>query len=573
MTESPSLPTPPDDTPLLDPATLDQFFTLAAARDLPTMLRRALSLIVQIFGAEAGSVLFQARHIQRYRLGAFREEALAQIDRWEESIKKRLAAGIWSVPAPESLPISTVRVSGNRLLLLNAPLLRDNRVVGSLTLVLPGNAGLKLSHHRTLSRLARGLGQMASLTADLALAHQRVNQLSVFYQVGQALVTTFDLHKLLQDTMQLAAHVIDAGAASIMLIDEENKELVFEVAHGAHSDLVRQQRIPLDEGIAGWVARQGKPVIANNARTDDRFSHRVDVRTGFLTQSIAAVPLRIKGRVIGVLELLNKYSDEGFDQEDLQLMTSIAAQAAIAIENARLYQSVRAERDRIIKAQEDVRRELARNLHDGTVQLLSAISMNLEYVQKLIPVNPETALQELQVSRNLILQATREARMVLFELRPIILETRGLIPALEHYIEQLQRTEKFRVHFQADPLPNRLGTTIAGTIFSIVQEAISNVKRHANAQNVWLMMAVRGRYLRVTVRDDGQGFDLATTEASYEERGSFGLLNMRERAELIGGVLTVHSQTRPPQQGTTLRLEVPLVEETAGPSDQTTEAG
>jgi GAF domain-containing protein len=94
----------------------------------------------------------------------------------------------------------------------------------------------------------------------------------------------------------------------------------------------------------------------------------VDVRTGFLTQSIAAVPLKIKGRVIGVLEVLNKYAGDGFTQEVVRLMEAMAAQAAIAVENARLYQKVRQERDYIIKAQENVRHELARNLHDGPVQ-------------------------------------------------------------------------------------------------------------------------------------------------------------------------------------------------------------
>jgi signal transduction histidine kinase len=380
--------------------------------------------------------------------------------------------------------------------------------------------------------------------------------MSLFYQVGQALVTTFDINKLLSDTMQLAADVIDAGAASLMLIDEEREELVFEVSHGSRSKMLRQQRIPLDEGIAGWVARNGYPVIVNDARTDPRFSHRVDVRTGFLTQSIAAVPLKIKGRIIGVLEVLNKYSGAGFNQEDVRLMSSIAAQAAIALENARLYQQVRQERDYIIKAQEDVRRELARKLHDGPVQLLSAISMSLDHLERLNEVKPEAVHNEINALRNLVRQATRDARNVLFELRPIILETQGLVAALEEYVNQLRSSENFDIHFNTI---DEVGydAKVAGTIFSIAQEAINNIKRHANARNLWLLLEPKNNRFIVTVRDDGEGFDVEKVEASYDRRGSFGLINMRERAQLVEAELHIQSRQDTPNRGTTIQLILP----------------
>jgi signal transduction histidine kinase len=408
-----------------------------------------------------------------------------------------------------------------------------------------------------LVRVTHGVGQLAALMADFETSQQRLNQVGVFHQVGQALVTTFDLNKLLSDTMQLAANVIDAGAASLMLIDEEKQELVFEVSHGSSSHRLRQQRIPLDEGIAGWVARNGYPVIVNDARADPRFSHRVDVRTGFLTQSIAAVPLKIKGRVIGVLEVLNKYSGDGFSDEDIRMMSSIAAQATIAIENARLYQQVSQERDHIIKAQEDVRRELARKLHDGPIQLLSAISMSLDHLERLNKVKPEAVNNEINALRNLVRQATRDARNVLFELRPVVLETQGLIAALAEYVNQLRNLESFVVHFSSVRHVN-YDSTVAGTIFSIVQEAINNIKRHANARNVWFTLEVRNDRLIVTLRDDGEGFDVAAIEANYDKRGSLGILNMRERAHLIEADLQIQSRIQSPQRGTLVQLNIPL---------------
>lgn len=537
---------------------VDEFLSLTERRELDGLLRQGLNLAIRALEAESGSLLFQSQAPQVVRSGPFRPEALARIERWEEAILKRLANTTWTMPADDTLPISTSHLADNRLTLVNIPLLQTNSVVGSLSLVLSPSKPLTAEGRQRLNLIARGLGQLAGLVADLEHASHRLNQMGVFYQVGQALVTTFDINRLLSDTMQLAANVIDAGASSIMLIDENQQELVFEVSHGSRSQMLRQQRIPLDEGIAGWVARHGHPVIANNARTDPRFSHRVDVRTGFLTQSIAAVPLRIKGRIIGVLEVLNKYSGTGFDHEDVRLMSSIAAQAAIAIENARLYQQVRQERDQIIRAQENVRRELARNLHDGPVQLLSAISISLDHLERLNRVQPDAVHNEIEALRKLVHKATRDTRNVLFELRPIILETQGLVAALDQYVTYLQNSESFTIHFESVEQVE-LNVRVAGTIFSIIQEAINNVKRHAGARNVWLTLEQRKQQLVVSVRDDGSGFAVEAVTQNYEQRGSLGLLNMRERAELIEAELRLESRLEPPNRGTTVQVILPML--------------
>jgi len=392
----------------------------------------------------------------------------------------------------------------------------------------------------------------------LTLTQQRLSQLGLFYQMGQAMVSTFDLDRLLHDTMQLATNVMDAGAAVLMLIDEKTRELVFEITHGPGTAGFRQQRIGMDEGVVGWVATHGEPAIINDVSQDSRFSREVDTRTGFLTRSVLCVPLQIKGKTIGVLEVLNKFSGNGFDQEDLQLALTMAAQAAIAIENARLYQSLREERDRIIEAQEEVRRELARNLHDGTVQLLAAIAMGLDHVERLMSVKPDAVYAELEALRKLTRQAMRDARLLLFEIRPVILESRGLVPALQAYVDQMKGSENFLVHFETDNLEYDLDSKVAGTIFSIVQEAVNNVKKHARARNVWIRLQVGEGELIVTVEDDGLGFSLAQIERDYDERGSFGLLNMRERAELIEGSLEIETSEAIPNQGTTVTLHAPL---------------
>jgi signal transduction histidine kinase len=241
-------------------------------------------------------------------------------------------------------------------------------------------------------------------------------------------------------------------------------------------------------------------------------------------------------------------------------MLTTANQAGIAIENSRLYQSLRDERDRIIQAQEDVRRQVARNLHDGTVQFLSAIAMGIDHMERLLDFKPEAARSELEALRDLTRQATQQARLALFELRPLILETQGLVAALEAYVQQLEGSEEFDVHLDvANTIPD-VDSSIGATIFTIVQEAVNNAKKHAAARDVWLRLSHDNGWMQIMVEDNGKGFDAEAVERNYDQRGSFGLLNMRERAELIDGYLEIESETATSRHGTKVTLHVPILE-------------
>jgi len=144
---------------------------------------------------------------------------------------------------------------------------------------------------------------------------------------------------------------------------------------------------------------------------------------------------------------------------------------------------------------------------------------------------------------------------MIFELRPVILKTQGLEPALHSYVERLREAEEMNIHLKVEGLEERLPAKLEEICFSIIQEAISNVKRHANEKNVWLTAIRRGDEFQVAIKDDGKGFDLAEVEISYDRRGKLGLLNMRERAEMIRGRLSIESA---PGEGTTITLDIPL---------------
>ena len=537
---------------------LDNVVSLLSRREPVGLASEALSILIRDLGAVGGSLFYAARPPVRVRRGDLSAALVAHFDQWEANVERRITSGPWELTRSEETLSACIPVKGSGQAIVYSLLSDEQEVSGAVSLAFAEGQALTGEHRELLRSFLRAIGGLMSAVGDLTLTKARLSQLTLFYQVAQSMASTFDLGKVLDDTMQLSSAVLDASASALMLVDEESGELVSEYAHGQLSDLMRKQRTKLEEGIAGWVATHGVPVVVNDVHSDPRFSPLVDARTGFTTRSVVCVPLKIRNKTIGVLEVLNKRSEQGFDSEDLGLVITTANQAAIAIENARLYQSLREERDRIIQVQEDVRRQVARNLHDGTVQFLSAIAMGIDHMERLLEFKPEAAKSELAALRDLTRQATQQARLALFELRPLILETKGLVPALEAYVQQLGESEGFHLHLDTQASLPDLDASAARTVFVIVQEAVTNAKKHANPQDVWLRLSREGAWLQVVVEDNGKGFDVERVNREYDRRGSIGMLSMRERAELIDGMLEIKSSTEKPETGTQVILRVPL---------------
>ena len=549
---------------------LGDLHTLLEKRDPAALASEAVAILTAELGATAGALLYASRPPLRVQCGEVSPPLAEHIDRWLTNVEQKILAGSWKLGETEEWLWISRSIQGTKQGMIYALILEERAVAGTLCLAFPQHATITAAQRASLGSFVQAVGNLLNLLSEYSLLKERLGQLSLFYQVAQSTASTFDLAKVLNDIMQLATAILDASASALMLVDEEQQELVFEYAQGEMGNVLRKQRTPLNEGIAGWVATRGVPAVVNDVHSDPRFSPLVDTRTGFLTRSVVCVPLQVRGRIIGVLEVLNKRSDQGFDSEDLSLMVTTANQAAIAIERAQLYQSLRDERDRILQAQENVRRQVAHNLHDGTVQYLSAISMSINHLEQLLDREPESARAELNELRELAREATRQARLALFELRPLILETQGLVPALEAYVEQLQGSEEFGIHFETPTTLPDLSPSVATAIFSIVQEAVTNVKKHASARDVWLRLVTENGWLQVTIEDNGAGFDLKAVERDYDRRGSMGLLSMKERAELIDGRLEIQSNATQPRIGTQVILRVPVPRPAADNEQATT---
>jgi len=402
-------------------------------------------------------------------------------------------------------------------------------------------------HHR------REANEGELLERENSQLRERIDRLLALQNIAIALGLERDPKALAEKIVRMSANLLHTEAATLFLADEATGELVFEIVHGTKSDMLRGLRLKPGQGVCGWVARHGTPAIVNDARRDERFYNGIDKLTGMRTSNLLCVPLQVRGRIIGVLEAVNKGSGEPFDEEDQLHLMALASQAAIALENAQLLQRLAQEKDHILRIQEEMRRQLSRSLHDGPAQSLAAVAGEINFVRRLCEREPQRVPQELAKLEALVRHTNRELRTLLFELRPYILETRGLVAALGEYAERL-RDEGFQVHFRP-PTLGRLETSREAIIFTILQEALQNAKKHSQASQIWLKLAQRGAELWAEVRDNGAGFDLAGVEASYDARGSLGLLNMRERAKLLGGSLRVEAATG---RGTKVSLRVPL---------------
>ena len=166
---------------------------------------------------------------------------------------------------------------------------------------------------------------------------EEVGTLNQLIQVTTQLNSTLNLNALLQLIMTSAAELLHAETSSLMLVDEETQELTFEVATGEPGEEVVKYRVPPGQGIAGWVVENAKPLVIDNPSEDSRFYGTIDKSIGFETRDILAVPLIVKDRVIGVVEVINKKDAPGFSQKDLELAVALTNQASVAIDNTRMY--------------------------------------------------------------------------------------------------------------------------------------------------------------------------------------------------------------------------------------------
>jgi signal transduction histidine kinase len=261
-------------------------------------------------------------------------------------------------------------------------------------------------------------------------------------------------------------------------------------------------------------------------------------------RSFLGVPIVAKGDIIGAFYLTDKHGAGSFGEADEHIIEVLAAHAAIAIENARLFEA-----SRELSVVEE-RNRLARELHDAMTQNLFSLTLTAEAAAELVRTDPARAEAEIDRIRALARDTQAELRSLIFELRPPRLAADGLVATIGKDIDVLGRAHRLKADVRVHGVPE-LDSSTEVELYRIVQEALNNAVRHARAETIAVEIDARDGGVAITVRDDGVGFDPGA-RAIRERR--LGLTSMRERAERLGGALSVETAR---DAGTTVRVEVP----------------
>lgn len=325
-------------------------------------------------------------------------------------------------------------------------------------------------------------------------------------------------------------------------------------------------------GTRGFVLAPARTPPTGSAELGDLWTRGVPVTLkapaadGFVGQWpglaeapwVVAIPLPMPPEELPAAVFIGRDEAVEWTPRQSELLMAMARQAGRVWHNASRYQTLLNERERFTELQEEARRRLARNLHDGPTQSIASIAMRANFARRQISRDPKVAAQEIAKVEEMARQTTREIRNMLFTLRPLILESQGLGPALYQLALKAREAEEEEINLEIDPEATAgLEPGVQGALFYIVEEAVHNVQKHAAAENIWIRIKQVEGGLRLEVEDDGVGFNVGAVDANYEQRGSLGMVNMRERAELAGGALGVRSTEG---QGTCISVVLPVSE-------------
>lgn len=387
---------------------------------------------------------------------------------------------------------------------------------------------------------------------------RRNRELAMLNEVARVASRQQDLNVMLDGVLRRVLELMSMAAGWITLMEGDGVTSRLACAVGLPEAVARQ------EAEAGFLNCQCSRVVEERTpllitplvKTCPVYQFRLNNQQ--IVNGHIVVPLISKSQVLGTLNIACSQS-ASFSDEDLQLLGGIGRQLGVAVENARLWEKVRQKEvargrllEKLITAQEEERKRIARELHDETSQSLTSLMVGLKVLRGLD--SSAEIHRHLDSLRDVAAETLETVHDLALELRPSVLDDLGLVAALERHVSEYQRRFNLRVDFRAIGINGqRLPAAIETAVYRIVQETLTNVARHAHADHASVLLEQTGQQLRAIVEDNGCGFDV--TQAHPERK--LGLYGMAERASLIGGTLRIESQ---PGIGTTIVVSVSLAE-------------
>jgi signal transduction histidine kinase len=394
-----------------------------------------------------------------------------------------------------------------------------------LTQLLAAQAAVAIENARLYESSTRWLGQLESLN-----------------EIGNALASEIELEPLLDLVARRLRELVDAKLVLIALASPD--ALRVAAAAGESPGGAVGMLLEFGASKAGRVLERRSSERVDSVLDDPEIDQQAARRLG--VSSALFVPLVARGRGIGVMIAHDKAGPSPmFSDDDLRLAETLAQRAAVAVDL-----SERVSRDavrQVVQAQELERARLARELHDETGQALTSILLGLKPLER--SAATDEARAEVAAVRELVVSTLQDVRRLAVELRPSALDDFGLVPAVERLADTFREQAGIRVDLEAQLDEERLTTEVETALYRIVQEALTNVVKHARARHVSILLTRRDGGVAAIIEDDGRGFDPGATRED-----GLGLTGMRERVGLVGGRLRIESA---PGAGTTLVAEVP----------------
>lgn len=412
-----------------------------------------------------------------------------------------------------------------------------------------------------IRRLRSNYQGLVSRRKEVEVKVQRTehDRMKALFELTEKMSGTLNYHTVLDTALDGSITALgltsqeQQGLISAFLLFQENSLKIFASRGFPPRDM--NVAIPANGGILHQVLTTGSPAQVPDARKDTDLVNLACLQDNL---AVYCIPL-IRGlNAFGVLLFAHPVQDF-FNQDRREMLEMVSNQAVIAIQNARLFQDLAMEKERIVTSQEEAQKKLARALHDGPTQSVSAIAMRLSITRRILANDPAAAADEIQKIEDLAHRTIQEIRHMLFTLRPLILETEGLTAAIQTIAEKMRELYQQNVVINIDEqVAEELEQAKQTVVFALTEEAVNNARKHAEANEIQVRLKQVQQeppVVMLEIADNGKGFDYNSVMGSYEKRGSLGMINLKERSELINALLKIDSV---PGKGTRIRVFIPL---------------
>ena len=403
-----------------------------------------------------------------------------------------------------------------------------------------------------------------AMTQELARSRDelvsRNKELSALNSITATVSQSLNLEDVLENALQKMLEVTRTTAGCVFLGNSDGNKLEMKSDIGLLGIFKCQESSSSVANCAcHQVLRRGQTLMVNHVSQCPALDMDVVMKEGI--GCFVSVPLKSKDRTVGIMNVACS-NEHCFTENDFRLLDSIGYHVGLAIENSVLYEGAKQKEklrgqllSSVISAQEEERKRIARELHDEYGQTLTGLIMTIESLENMPPSQQSQRKEKLKNAKSLVIHALEDLRRLTLDLRPSALDDLGLVAAIRAYIQTHLEAIGIQVKFESKGLSKRVAPSVETALFRIIQEAIHNIAKHAEAHNARIRLEGKSDKIVAIIEDDGNGFDVDAVSKSRIGAQSLGLLGIQERATLLGGTFIIKSQIG---QGTRLIVEIPL---------------